>query len=154
MRATTTISPLRLDAALALLRAAVGAVFVAHGAQKLFVFGFAGVTGAFTQIGVPLPGIAGPAVALLEFGGGLALIFGLLTRLASIGLAINMLGAILLVHIANGFFNPTGIEFPLTLLAVALALVFTGAGRWSLDAMIAARRGTATSAPSALRQAA
>lgn len=154
MRANSTISPLRLDAALVALRAAVGAVFVAHGAQKLFVFGFAGVTGAFTQMGVPLPGVAGPAVALLEFFGGLALIFGLLTRLASLGLAVNMVGAIVLVHLNNGFFNPTGIEFPLTLLAVALALVFTGAGSWSLDAMIASRRGAATLAPATARRAA
>lgn len=153
MRSTTSISPLRINAALAMLRAAVGAVFVAHGAQKLFVFGFAGVTGAFTQMGVPLPGVAGPAVALLEFFGGLALIFGLLTRLASLGLAINMLGAILLVHLANGFFNPTGIEFPLTLLLGALALTTAGAGDWSLDAVMAARRDD-TMETAAIRRAA
>lgn len=154
MRSTNAISPLQTNAALALLRAAAGAVFVAHGAQKLFVFGLAGVTGAFTQMGVPLPGVAGPAVAFLEFFGGLALIFGLLTRLAATGLAINMLGAILLVHAANGFFNPTGIEFPLTLLLIGLALATTGAGAWSLDAMIAARRDGAMSQPSAVRRAA
>lgn len=153
MRSTTSISPRRINAALAMLRAAVGAVFVAHGAQKLFVFGFAGVTGAFTQMGVPLPGVAGPAVALLEFFGGLALIFGLLTRLASLGLAINMLGAILLVHLANGFFNPTGIEFPLTLLLGALALTTAGAGDWSLDAVMAARRDD-TMETAAIRRAA
>ncbi len=154
MRSTTSVSPARINAALAMLRAVTGAVFVAHGAQKLFVFGFAGVTGAFTQMGVPLPGITGPAVALLEFFGGLALIFGLLTRLASLGLAINMAGAIVLVHLANGFFNPTGIEFPLTLLAGAMALTTAGAGDWSLDAMMAARRGSGTLETAAIRRAA
>src|SRR5262245_59538458 len=98
----------RLDLALAVLRAAVGAVFLAHGAQKLFTFGLAGVAGAFTQMGIPLAGIVGPLVAFLEFFGGLALIAGVLTRFAGLGLALNMLGAALLVHAPAGFFLPNG----------------------------------------------
>lgn len=139
-QAAAVPSSARLNAALAVLRVIVGTVFLAHGAQKLFVFGFAGVTGAFEGMGVPLAGIAGPAVALLEFFGGLALIAGLLTRLAALGLAINMLGAVLLVHLAAGFFLPNGVEFALTLFGAAVALALAGPGSLSLDAVVARRR--------------
>lgn len=134
----------RTDAALAILRVVVGSIFIAHGAQKLFVFGLAGVSGAFAQMGVPLPGLTGPFIALLEFFGGIALVVGLLTRLASLGLVFNMLGAIGLVHLKAGFFNPAGVEFPLALAAMSTALVLTGAGNLSVDALISRRRGKAT----------
>ena len=131
----------RLNAALALLRVIMGAVFLAHGAQKIFVWGFAGVAGGFAGMGIPLAGVVGPAVALVELLGGLALIFGLLTRLSGLGLAIIMLGATFLAHFAAGFFLPNGYEFTLTLFAIAATLALTGAGAYSLDALIARRAG-------------
>jgi putative oxidoreductase len=128
-------SPGRLDAALAILRLIVGAVFVAHGAQKIFVFGLAGVAAAFAKTGIPLAGITGPATALVEFFAGLALIGGLLTRLAAAGLAIDMFGAMAFVHLRGGFFLPRGVEFALTLFGVLVALVLAGPGAVSLDAL-------------------
>lgn len=154
----THSTPARTDAALAALRATIGTIFVAHGAQKLFVYGFAGVSGAFGQMGVPLPQIAGPATGLVEFFGGLALIAGLLTRLSGVGLAVTMLGAIGFAHLGSGFFAPNGIEYPLTLLGASVALALSGAGQFSLDALIARRRGTtaakADAAPAWLHKAA
>lgn len=137
-------SPRRLAAAFALLRAVLGTVFVAHGAQKLFVYGLGGVAGSFEAMGVPFPGVTGPLVALVEFLGGLAIVAGLLTRLAAVGVATVMLGAMLLVHLPAGFFLPNGVEFTLMLFTAAVTLAVTGPGAWSLDALVAGRESPAT----------
>jgi putative oxidoreductase len=129
-------SPRQLSLGLAALRIAVAAVFINHGRQKLFVYGFAGVTGAFTQMGVPVPGLMGPFIGLLEFFGGIALAIGLLTRLFALGFACDMLAAILLVQLKKGF---GGYEFEFLLLGSSLALVLAGAGGYSLDALFARR---------------
>ncbi len=121
---------------LAALRIAVGTIFIRHGAQKLFTFGFAGVTGAFTQMGVPFPGVMGPFVALLEFFGGIALLIGFLTRLFALGFAIDMLVAILLVLLKSGFSH---YELEFLLLGSSLALVLTGAGEFSVDDLLGRR---------------
>ena len=126
------------------LRIPVGITFIAHGAQKLFgAFGGYGLegTGQFMaslglEPGYTLAFLAGSA----EFFGGIAILFGLLTRPAAAVLAFTMLMAIFSVHIGNGLFMANnGYEYALALLAVSVSLVFSGAGRLSIDSMISAR---------------
>ena len=140
MNAIVTRDPQRIDVGLAVIRVIVGLVFIAHGCQKLFMMGLGPVTAGFTQMGIPLPAITAPLVVFVELLGGIALVLGLLTRLAALGLAIDMVGAILLVHLKNGFFLPTGFEFPLLLLVICIAIMIAGPGRFAIDDAIAARR--------------
>lgn len=130
----------RSDFGLLALRVVTGIIFAAHGWQKFFQMGLDGVTGFFTSLGIPLAGIAAPAVATLELAGGILLILGLLTRPLGILFALNMAGAILFAKASGGFFSPAGIEFELLLLAASLCLAMAGPGAWAVDKNIAARR--------------
>jgi putative oxidoreductase len=125
---------------LAVLRIIVGMVFLVHGIQKVFVFGVSGFAGNLEGMGAPLPLFFSTVVTLVELLGGAALILGLFTRLVVIPLAIDMLVAILTVHLPNGFFTSSnGYEFPLVLLAACVALMLGGSGEASLDRVLAAR---------------
>jgi len=125
------------SAGLLLLRCAVGAIMIYHGSQKLFgLFGGGGIAGTaqfLGTLGIPFPEPAAWIVGAVELGGGVLLLVGLLTGLAAALIAIDMLAAIGLVHAAQGFSGPGGYEFTMLLTAAALALVFTGPGRYSLD---------------------
>jgi putative oxidoreductase len=129
-----------VDLALLVLRLGTGVIIAAHGYQKLFMFGIGGTTQFFAGVGAPLPEITAPLVAILEFAGGIALILGVLTRLVALALAIDMLAALVIVHLPNGFFLPDGIEFVLALLTAFATLALTGAGAYSVDEAVAARR--------------
>jgi putative oxidoreductase len=122
---------------LTILRIVIGIIFLVHGWQKIHAIGFHGVTGMFSQIGIPLPTLSAGVVIAVEFLGGIALILGLGTRLAGLLLAIDMVGAIYFVHFKNGFYsNHGGYEFALALLGASLALAFSGPGAAALDSLI------------------
>src|SRR5688572_1891435 len=103
------------DWGIAILRIGVGGVFVAHGIQKLAVFGIPGLSGFLGQLGIPFPTLSAVAVTAAELGGGLALVAGLFTRWAALPIALSMVVAGLTVHLKGGFFLPNGIEYVLTL---------------------------------------
>ena len=129
----------------AVLRLAVGAVFVAHGAQKLFgAWGGGGPGGTaafFAQLGLTPAYPLALLVGVVELIGGLMLIFGAYTLVAALALIANMGVAIWKAHLPNGFFinwalTPNqghGYEFNLTLIAALVTLMLTGAGAFSID---------------------
>jgi putative oxidoreductase len=127
------------DVSLLVLRLAVGSVFAAHGAQKLMK-GVAATADGFGNLGIPLPMVAAVVVIAVELGGGIALALGCLTRIAGGLLAIDMLVAMLLVHVPHGFFLPRGVEFVLVLFGASVALAGVGAGAFSVDAALWGRR--------------
>jgi putative oxidoreductase len=125
---------------LMILRIAVGIVFLMHGGQKLFVYGFGGVGASFAKMGIPMPEVMAVVVTLVEFLGGLALVLGLFTRWAALLLAINMLVAMFKVHFRAGFFLPQGYEFTFVLAAANIALALAGPGNLALERMLWRRR--------------
>jgi len=120
------------------LRIPVGIIFVAHGAQKLFGwFGGYGLEGTgqfFGSVGLNPGYLMALLAGAAEFFGGLALILGALVRPAAAALSVAMLVAIFAVHFSKGFFlDKGGYEYALGLFAASLALLFSGAGRFSVD---------------------
>jgi len=120
------------------LRLIAGFIFTAHGAQKLFAwFGGYGLDGTgqwMESIGLAPGYLMALMAGSAEFFGGLLLIIGFLTRPASFVLAITMFVAIFTVHIDNGLFmSANGYEFGLSLIAITLALLIQGGGKYSID---------------------
>jgi putative oxidoreductase len=120
------------------LRLALAAVFVAHGAQK--VLGVWEGPGFSKFISIPPPyDFMKPAwlwmgaAALSELIGGVLLLLGLLTRIGAFFLACIMLVAVVGVHWPAFFLSNKGIEYPLSLLAMSLALLISGGGIASID---------------------
>lgn len=141
----STPSPAQTNAALLVIRLVLGTVFIAHGAQKIFVFGMSGVGAGFAQMGIPLGSALGPVVSVVELLGGAAILLGLFTRVAGVAIVGVMAGAIVFAHLAAGFFAPNGYEFPLMLLASAFALMIAGGGAYSMDAMLERRTAAVSS---------
>jgi len=137
------------DIAALVLRIFVGVVMFPHGAQKLLGwfggYGFSGTMGFFTaKMGIPAVFVF--LLIMSEFFGSLALIAGAVTRLAAFGMGCVMLVATLMVHLPHGFFmnwagsqQGEGFEFHLLAMAIAIALIIKGGGRWSVDSLLASK---------------
>ncbi|WP_226702415.1 DoxX family protein [Microbulbifer elongatus] len=120
------------------LRVPVGIILAAHGAQKLFGwFGGYGLEGTgqwMASIGLEPGYLMALLAGSAEFFGGLALVFGLLTRPAAAVSAVTMLVAIFSAHISNGFFlSNNGYEYALALFGATLALAIQGGGAFAVD---------------------
>lgn len=130
------------------IRAMVGVVFVYHGAQKLFgAFegpGMEKFTQGIVAMGLPMPELNAYLAAGSEFFGGLLLIAGLLTRLASIPLLVTMLVASFVVHKDAFSLQHKGMEYSLTLACVLVGIALLGPGCFSLDALLFGRKRPAT----------
>ena len=137
---STTPSERRLGIGLLILRIALGAVFIVHGGQKLFMMGPTGTGAMLVQMGIPAATVIGPLLSVIEPLAGIGVLLGLLTRLSGLAIACDMLGAILTFHIHHGFFVPVGVEFVMMNCASGLALAIVGAGRFSIDHAIELRR--------------
>jgi putative oxidoreductase len=130
-----------VTAGLLVLRLVLGLTMAAHGAQKVLGWfdgpGLAGFAARLEQTGVR-PGRTWAIVSgAVELGGGLLVAAGLVTPVAALFLAGNLLVAILTMHLARGFWNRDGgYEFPLALLGGLVALSLVGPGAASLDAVI------------------
>lgn len=126
----------QLNLALLVLRIAAGLTMAAHGYQKVFQYGFAGVTASFAGMNIPMASVAAPLVSVLELAGGILVAVGLLTRPLAFLIAVDMFVASVFIHLPAGFFAPKGAELTLLLMSSFLALAFTGAGRYSVDASL------------------
>lgn len=113
-----------------ILRVVLGVIMVVHGYHK--VFGGLHHHAQFVA-SLGMPAWLGYVSAFTEFLGGIALIAGVLTRFAAFAVCIDMGVAIAKVHWHNGLTGQGGFEFPLSLAAIAFALIFTGAGPISVD---------------------
>ena len=121
------------DKVLMVLRLVLGVVFFAHGSQKMLGwfggYGFKGTMGFFTQT-AHIPAVFAFLAIAAEFFGGWGLLLGLLTRIAALGITVNMLVAIFMVHLPNGLFmnwtgqqKGEGFEYHLLVLAITVALM-------------------------------
>jgi putative oxidoreductase len=129
------------------LRLLLAAVMFPHGAQKALGWfgghGFSATMQSFTGQ-MHIPAVFAYLAITAEFLGSLALALGLVTRLAAFGIGTTIAVAAFMVHASNGFFmnwsgqqKGEGFEYHILVVAIALALMFKGGGRWALDSLIA-----------------
>jgi putative oxidoreductase len=138
------------DPVLTILRLVLGAVFFAHGAQKMLGWfggsGFTGTMGFFTrQMGIPAP--LGFLAIATEFFGGLGLLVGLFSRIAAFGITTEMVVVVFMIHRHFGFFmnwggnqKGEGFEYHLLAIALGLSIVVKGSGAFSIDRLLTGSR--------------
>lgn len=123
-------------------RVFLGVVILPHGLQKLLGmfggYGFSATVEYFSSTGIP--SLIGVLIVLGESFGVLFLILGLISRISAAGIAIIMLGAIVMVHGQHGFFlnwfgaqAGEGFEYHLLALGLSIVVIIAGSGKWSLD---------------------
>ena len=138
------------DLAAFALRVLLGLVFLPHGAQKVFGWfggaGFSATMSMFTDK-AGIPAVLAFLAIMAESAGALALVAGFFTRLAAIGIGVNMIICAAGNHIKNGFFmnwfgsqKGEGFEYHILAVAIAIALVIKGGGRWSIDRLITKKK--------------
>ena len=126
-----------------ILRIVLGLILFPHGAQKMLGwfggYGFSGTMGFLTGT-AGLPWIIAFLVIAIEFFGAIALIFGFATRIIAVGIISLFVGIIFTSHLSNGFFmnwsgnlKGEGYEYHLLVIGIAVTLLVSGAGRWSID---------------------
>lgn len=115
---------------LLVLRVVLGVIMIGHGCGKVFG-GLHHHAEVVHSLG--LPAWLGYVSSFVEFFGGILLVVGFVTRCAAIAVCINMLVAVFKVHFHNGLLGQGGYQFPLSLAAMAFALIFTGPGPMALE---------------------
>lgn len=124
----------------------LGLIMFPHGAQKLFGWfggnGFSGTMGFFTET-MGIPAVFAFLAIMAEFAGALGLIVGLGSRVAAFGIASVMAGAVMTVHMSNGFFmnwsgaqEGEGYEYHLLAIGLAIIVMIYGGGKASLDSLV------------------
>lgn len=127
---TIAVDRTAVDLSLFILRVVVGVIFMLHGSQKMFgAFEGMGLEKTVAMLGSPI----GYLVAVGEFFGGIGLVFGFLSRFSAAAIIVIMIGAIVKVHGANGFFlDKHGYEYCLALIGLLLPIFICGPGRFSI----------------------
>lgn len=126
-----------------ILRIVLGVILFPHGAQKMLGwfggYGFNGTMGFLTGA-AGLPWIIAFLVIAIEFFGAIALVFGFATRVVAVGIISLFAGIIFTSHLSNGFFmnwagnlKGEGFEYHLLVIGIAVALLISGSGKWSID---------------------
>jgi putative oxidoreductase len=132
-----------------ILRVLLGIVFFPHGAQKVFGWfggqGFDGTMNGFEKMGIPA--FFAFLAIMAESCGSLGLLSGFLTRIAAFGITCNMVVAVVMIHFRNGFFmnwfgqkQGEGFEYHILVVAITIALMIKGGGRWSVDSLLTKER--------------